>query len=92
MTDLAGDCAAGLLDAAPDAMVCTGHDGRLVLVNTRAEEMFGDRRDELVGQPLEILVPEAARARRIAVRVMPVRGAAAGLARAPTRRIRVARR
>jgi PAS domain S-box-containing protein len=62
MTDLAEYCAAGLLDAAPDAIVCTDRAGRVALVNTRAEEMFGYRRAELVGQPLEILVPEAARA------------------------------
>jgi PAS domain S-box-containing protein len=62
MSHLADYAAAGLLDAAPDAMVCADRDGHLLLVNSRAEEIFGYHRDDLVGRPLEILVPEAARA------------------------------
>ena len=52
----------GLLEAAPDAMVCVGGDGRIALVNAQAERLFGYGRDELVGQPVEILVPDAVRA------------------------------
>jgi hypothetical protein len=51
----------GLLEAAPDAMVCVDGDGRIALVNAQAERLFGYHRKELVGQPVEILVPEAAR-------------------------------
>ena len=51
-----------LLEAAPDAMVCTAADGRIVLVNAEAERLFGYQREELIGQPVEILVPAAARA------------------------------
>ena len=51
-----------LLEAAPDAMVCTAADGRVVLVNAEAERLFGYQREELIGQPVEILVPAAARA------------------------------
>jgi PAS domain S-box-containing protein len=51
-----------LLEAAPDAMVCTAADGRVVLVNAEAERLFGYKREELIGQPVEILVPAAARA------------------------------
>lgn len=51
-----------LMEAAPDAMVCTAADGRVVLVNAEAERLFGYQREELVGQPVEILVPAAARA------------------------------
>jgi diguanylate cyclase (GGDEF)-like protein/PAS domain S-box-containing protein len=47
-----------LLEAAPDAMVITGEDGTIVLVNRAAERLFLRRRDELVGQPVEVLVPE----------------------------------
>jgi protein-histidine pros-kinase len=47
----------GLLEAAPDALVIVGHDGRIQLVNSQAERLFGYRRDELLGQPVEILVP-----------------------------------
>jgi PAS domain S-box-containing protein len=51
----------GLLDSAPDAMVCVDGCGRIVLVNAQAERLFGYRRDELVGQPVEILVPDLSR-------------------------------
>ena len=51
-----------LVEAAPDAMVCTAADGRVVLVNAQAERLFGYQRDELIGQPVEMLVPDAARA------------------------------
>jgi PAS domain S-box-containing protein len=51
-----------LLDAAPDAMVCVAADGRITLVNAQTERLFGYQRQELEGQPVEILVPEAARA------------------------------
>ncbi|MGH9888089.1 MAG: sensor histidine kinase, partial [bacterium] len=52
----------GLLEAAPDAMVIVGDRGRIVLVNSQTEAMFGYSRDELLGQPVEILVPEQFRA------------------------------
>ena len=51
-----------LLEAAPDAMVCVAADGRIALVNAQVERLFGYQRDELVGQPIEILVPDAVRA------------------------------
>ncbi len=51
----------GLLEAAPDAMVCVDADGRIALVNAQAERLFGYRRAELTGQPVEILVPDEVR-------------------------------
>jgi PAS domain S-box-containing protein len=45
------------LDAAPDAMVTVGQDGTIQLVNHQAEKLFGYDRTELVGQPVEVLVP-----------------------------------
>ncbi len=59
---LSGDGTIALLDAAPDAIVCVAADGRITLVNAQAERLFGYRRQELEGQLVETLVPEAARA------------------------------
>src|SRR5712691_11002987 len=51
----------GLLEAAPDAMVCVDSDGQMALVNAQAVRLFGYDREELVGQPVEMLVPDAVR-------------------------------
>jgi len=51
----------GLLEAVPDAMVCVDADGRIAVINAQAERLFGYARDELIGQPVEILVPDQAR-------------------------------
>jgi PAS domain S-box-containing protein len=53
---------AGLLEAAPDAIVGVGADGLIALVNAQAERLFGYGRAELLGQPIELLVPEDVRA------------------------------
>ena len=47
-----------LLESAPDAMVIVDQRGRIVLVNSRTEELFGYPRQELLGYSVEILVPE----------------------------------
>ena len=59
--DVADDRLAGLLEAVPDAIVCVDGGGRIALVNAQAERLFGYSRDELLHQPVEMLVPEAAR-------------------------------
>lgn len=47
-----------LLEAVPDAVLIATADGRISFVNGKAEELFGYRRDELLGHPVEMLIPE----------------------------------
>jgi len=47
----------GLLEAAPDAMVVVDQDGKIVLLNLRAENQFGYFRDELIGQKVTDIIP-----------------------------------
>jgi PAS domain S-box-containing protein len=54
-----------LLESAPDAMVIVNRQGQIVLVNTRTEQLFGYRRDELLNQSVEILVPERFHGRHV---------------------------
>lgn len=51
----------GLLEAAPDGMVGVDSTGTIRFVNRQTELLFGYDRDELVGQPIETLVPESYR-------------------------------
>jgi PAS domain S-box-containing protein len=51
-----------LLDAAPDGIVVVARDGRIVFANAQTETLFGYPRGELLGLPVEVLVPERFRA------------------------------
>src|SRR5215470_14002722 len=47
-----------LLEAAPDAMVIVDASGHITLVNGQTEKLFGYKREELLGHPVENLIPE----------------------------------
>jgi PAS domain S-box-containing protein len=49
--------AQALLESAPDAMVVADRYGTIVMVNKQTEQLFGYRRDELIGKTLQMLVP-----------------------------------
>ncbi|MGE0517679.1 MAG: PAS domain S-box protein [Candidatus Binatia bacterium] len=57
-----------LLESAPDAMVIVDAEGAIVLVNSQAEQLFGYARAELLGEPIEILVPSQFRRQHVAHR------------------------
>ncbi|MCB9587571.1 MAG: PAS domain S-box protein [Polyangiaceae bacterium] len=52
-----------VVEAAPNAMVLADSKGKITLVNRRTEDLFGYARSELIGQPLETLVPTRYRER-----------------------------
>jgi PAS domain S-box-containing protein len=53
----------GLFESSPDATLTVAADGSIVMVNAQAGRMFGYGAGELIGQPVEILIPAAARER-----------------------------
>jgi PAS domain S-box-containing protein len=46
------------VEASPNAMIMVDHEGKIVLLNSQAEKLFGYQGEELLGQKIEILVPE----------------------------------
>jgi PAS domain S-box-containing protein len=58
----------GLMESAPDAMVIVDEQATIALVNARAEELFGYAREDLIGQPVEMLLPRGLRKRHEAHR------------------------
>jgi two-component system, LuxR family, sensor kinase FixL len=47
-----------LLDAAPDAMIIVDAQGMIAFINSQTEKLFGYTRAELLGEPIEVLIPE----------------------------------
>jgi PAS domain S-box-containing protein len=58
----------GFFEAAPDAVVITNRDGRIIRINGQSEMLFGYARAELVGQLIETLMPERFRRQHVAQR------------------------
>lgn len=50
-----------VVEASPNAFLLFDHDGRIVMVNRQTELLFGYSRQELLGQPIELLIPESMR-------------------------------
>jgi len=61
--NIAGLLSRQFFEAASDAVIIIDGAGTVVHLNTRTEKMFGYRRDELLDQPVELLIPERLRAR-----------------------------
>jgi PAS domain S-box-containing protein len=55
----------GLLEAAPDGVVIVDAAGLIQIVNRQTEVLFGYPRAELLGQPVEVLLPERFRGRHV---------------------------
>ncbi|HEY3839285.1 MAG TPA: PAS domain S-box protein [Bryobacteraceae bacterium] len=58
-----------LIESAPDAMVIIRQGGDIVLINAQTEKMFGYSKEELLGQSMEILIPERFRERHARLRL-----------------------
>ena len=75
---LPADIVSEILNASPDATIISDESGRITVANQAAEQLFGYERGELIGEPIEILLPEAQRQAHEALR--------AGYHRAPRSR------
>ena len=58
----------GIIESAPDGMLVTNEQGVITLANPKLEAMFGYALGELIGNPIEILVPQATRPRHVDLR------------------------
>lgn len=58
----------GIIESAPDGMLVADHGGRIMLVNQQVETMFGYASGELIGQAVEVLVPDAVKSSHVALR------------------------
>jgi CheY-like chemotaxis protein len=54
-----------VMEFAPDAFILSDEQGRIVRINARAEALFGYHRDELIGLPVQVLMPSGPGSRRL---------------------------
>jgi PAS domain S-box-containing protein len=54
-----------VIETAPTGMLLVGGDGAIAMVNAQVEKLFGHGRDELVGRPVELLLPDWAKGTRL---------------------------
>ena len=57
-----------VVEAAPVAIIMANREGRITFMNTRVKALFGYTRDELIGQPIELLVPQRFRSPHVGYR------------------------
>jgi formate hydrogenlyase transcriptional activator len=57
-----------LFEFSPDAIVVTGQEGKIAEVNAHVQKVFGYERGELLGQPIEVLIPQRFRAAHLGQR------------------------
>lgn len=62
---LSDDAVWAIIEGAPDGIVMVDEDGQILLVNRCLEEMFGYDRGELLGKPIEVLLPERVRSAHV---------------------------
>ena len=58
----------GIIQSAPDGVLVANREGKIILANRQVEVMFGYEPGELIGRPVEVLVPQAARGGHVAKR------------------------
>ena len=54
-----------IMEVTPEAILISDHEGRIVMANAQTEAIFGYNRVELIGQPIEILLPESLRSAHV---------------------------
>lgn len=64
----------GLLESAPDPIVVVGGTGEILLVNAEFQRIFGYERDEIIGKPVESLIPERFRTKHPLHRAAYIQG------------------